>query len=85
MSNIQKKMMSVSSREDFVKFIEDLRQYFNSEETEWENDSLDSYLEALSAYTNAIGFGYKNAGRELPENIPWNVFADILFYSSNYE
>ena len=45
---------------------------------DWENPSLDRYLEALQSWT-------EDMGERLPEPPSWRTFADILYAAKIYE
>ena len=55
-----------------------------SGECDWENDTLERYLDALGALLCSIDNSYKNAGREVPSD-PWTILADALKGARYYE
>ncbi|MBU1218202.1 hypothetical protein KKF34_17130 [Myxococcota bacterium] len=76
----------IRTRQDFSEFVSALRQELNNSERNWENDTIDSFLEAISAYTLDVEGYYKNKNIDLDANNPsWRVFADILRGASIYE
>ena len=75
----------VKSREDFVEFVGALITDLFANKHEWENDRLDSYLEAISAWVQDMDGYYLNANKSLPENINWNVIAQIFLAAKYYE
>ena len=79
---LQEKIEKIAKKEDFVTFIEELQSDLQTNGSDWENVTLDRYLEALGAFTNAIDFAYKNEKREFPKDVNWRVFAEILFAGS---
>jgi hypothetical protein len=56
----------IRSREELLAFVRGLHQDFRLRGQEWENQSLDRYLEALAAWMEASDGWYRNAGKELP-------------------
>ncbi len=52
---------------------------------EWTNNDLKSYLEAVNNWTEDMEGYCKNLNTELPTNIPWKVFANILLAAKIYE
>jgi len=73
------------TRQDFIQFIENLKTDF-IENKEWENNTIEDYLEAISRYVEDIDGYYKNTNQSVAlEKIDWKVFADILKGSSIYE
>lgn len=55
-----------------------------SRDCDWENDTLERYLEALAALLESIENSYKNSGREVPDD-PWIVISDALKGARYYE
>jgi hypothetical protein len=51
---------------------------------EWENDTLERYLEALHALLGSIENAYTNTGRAIPE-YPWAIMAEALEGARYYE
>jgi hypothetical protein len=84
--NEQLSNYKVTDRKSFIDFLDLLRQDFLSNPTSWENNKLDTFLEALSAYTNDIQGYYDNMGRPFNADEPsWQVFADIFKGATIYE
>lgn len=76
----------VKTRSDFSVFIEGLLGDLQSNPSEWENRTLEDFLEALGRYAEDIDGLYHNRRIEIDlENPNWRVFADLLKGSSIYE
>ena len=76
----------ITNRKDFVEFLKLLHKYYTSKPQSWENNTLESFLEALSAYAEDIPESYKNTKQDRnPEIADWQVFADILRGAIVYE
>jgi hypothetical protein len=76
----------VTDRKSFIEFLDLLRQDFLNNPDSWENNRLDTFLEALSAYANDIQGYYNNMGIPInADNPSWQVFADILKGATIYE
>ena len=72
----------VIDRESFVEFLKQ----FISEIDNFENKSLDDFIEAMTRYTEDIDGYYKNTNQTVNlKSVNWNVFADILKGASMYE
>jgi hypothetical protein len=77
---------TVTSREDFAAFVDQLRSDLAIRPDEWENPTLDAFLEALSAYTRAVPGYITNVRSELhPDQPSWQLFALILSGARVYE
>lgn len=74
------------TKQEFILFIENFRTDFIENKEQWENKSIEDYLEAISRYTEDIDGYYKNTNQDINlEKLDWKVFADILKGSSMYE
>ena len=85
MRNIESIARSVNTKDDFVKFIGALIQDFKNNPTEWENKTLENYLEAMQSWTEDMEGYYKFNKIDLPNSIPWKIFTDILMAAKMYE
>ena len=74
----------VRSREDLVQFVTSLRNELVSG-SEWENDTLDRYLEALAGFTQDLHGAYENQGEQVPEQPTWSTVARMLLAATAYE
>ena len=81
-----KKIISeISNRDRFLKFMELLIGHLKNNPDEWENKSLLEYLEAVANWTADMDGYYINNNLTIPENVNWQVFANILLGASVYE
>jgi hypothetical protein len=85
MEELIKKMENLNSQEDFLGFLELLIQDLRNNPDEWENKSLESYLEAASSWTKDMHGYYQNNNLPIPQNVNWKVFANILIAAKMYE
>lgn len=82
---------NVNSKEDFVKFmralLKELEKEKRSEWEDWENNTLELYLEGILNFTeHGVENHYKHFN--LPFNnceVSWNLFARILWCATVYE
>jgi hypothetical protein len=52
---------------------------------EWENLTLEHFLEALAASLEGIPQLYANRGEQFPKEPTWRVLAEVLVMASGYE
>ncbi|MEO6315864.1 MAG: hypothetical protein ABIU63_17735 [Chitinophagaceae bacterium] len=72
----------VSSKEDFISFLQKLQQDYRINKNEWENPDLPRYFEAMEAFLE----GSTNEAFNKIDFIPsWSLFANILLVASVYE
>lgn len=76
----------VTNRQSFIKFIELLRQDFLDNPNEWENKTIDDFLDAISSYSEDIQGYYDNMKLNInADDANWSTFADILKGAKIYE
>ncbi|BCJ34522.1 hypothetical protein Athai_20250 [Actinocatenispora thailandica] len=75
----------VSSREELATFVRALQDDFARRGEEWENPTLDRFLEALAAWIKDSPGWYKNFGQSMPESGDWKFFARALAAAVIYE
>lgn len=85
MSNLVRACDSVETREDLFKFIVKLAQDLKANSNEWENESLFSYLEAMSAWVNDMDGCFQMNENEMANIGPWKLLAHILYAAKMYE
>ncbi|MFD0393493.1 hypothetical protein ACFQ3Z_17345 [Streptomyces nogalater] len=56
----------IADREAFVAFLARLRADYEADGPQWENPTLDRFLEALEAWVKGSAAWYRNVGDELP-------------------
>jgi hypothetical protein len=82
---LYEKVKNVKSREDLIQFINHLRMDLQTNKDEWENITLEDFLEAMEAWVNDMEGYYLNSNQPVPKQPSWKTFADILYASSMYE
>ncbi|MFD2566371.1 DUF7660 family protein [Pseudotenacibaculum haliotis] len=74
------------TKEQFTDELKELCQDLKENPSNWENRTLESYLEALIAYTEDVQGYYDNMKTGTNANIPtWENFLTILKGASVYE
>ncbi|XXF77593.1 hypothetical protein P2318_31755 [Myxococcaceae bacterium GXIMD 01537] len=76
---------AVRSRDDLVRFIHALREDLQRDPGDWENPTLERFLEALAGWCEDMNGYYKGRGERVPEQPTWKVVADMLMAASMYE
>ncbi|MGW6206299.1 DUF7660 family protein [Streptomyces sp. NPDC055089] len=75
----------VRTRADLVSYIRQLSQEAHASSSGWENQSLDSYLEALSAWTSDMDGYFSDRGEPVPDRPDWSLIASMLRAACFYE
>ncbi|MDA0644764.1 DUF7660 family protein [Nonomuraea ferruginea] len=75
---------TVQSREDLVRYVKSLHQELING-ADWENPTLDRYLEALAAWMDSSPGFYRNMGQPEPVDATWSFVAHALGAATIYE
>ncbi len=84
-SNLVDQVEAIRSRDDLVAFVRELLRDLSTNPRGWENNTLETYLEALAAWTNDLEGFYRNRGEPVPETPSWKLFGEVLLAASLYE
>ncbi|MPS66737.1 MAG: hypothetical protein DI622_09565 [Chryseobacterium sp.] len=85
MKNIETVIQNVKKKEDFIEFMDLLLNDFRNNGENWENKSLENYLEAIQSWTEDMDGYYLNNNLPIPNNVNWKVFCEILVAARIYE
>jgi hypothetical protein len=83
--NINEQIKNTKTRDEFINFLKELQKDFQSNQDSWENKTIDSYFQALAAWTKDSDGYYKNQGQPIPENVNWKAVAEMLLAAKFYE
>lgn len=75
----------IQTREDFIKFVTLLRKDFSQNQEEWENPTLERYLEGLEQSAEDIDGKYLNRNENFPVQPSWKLLAELLLMAAYYE
>ncbi|MEK6478103.1 hypothetical protein WJR50_11230 [Catalinimonas sp. 4WD22] len=74
------------TRTEFIEFLKGFLNDLEMNKTEWENKTLEDFLEAMIAYTKDVQGFYDNMNLNINADIPtWENFKTILEGASVYE
>ncbi|MEY9974758.1 hypothetical protein ABH966_005175 [Lysinibacillus sp. RC46] len=79
------KIEQVTTKDQFLEFLNLLTKDFKHNVDEWENKSIDNYLEAIESWIEVMESFYKNSDLPVPNNIDWNFLAQIFYVGKIYE
>ncbi|MEU6393923.1 hypothetical protein [Streptomyces sp. NPDC046939] len=68
-----------------MSYVRRLSQEAETASGDWENQSLDHYLEALSAWTDDMDGYFRNRGEPIPDRPDWSLIASMLRAACFYE
>ncbi|CAM5675168.1 DUF7660 family protein [Streptomyces aurantiogriseus] len=75
----------VETREDFVRFLEEMLIDLQHNPEEWENPTLKSFLDAWAAWVGALPRWYAKRGEEMPDQPDWKLLAAMVSAARIYE
>ena len=67
----------ITTKDDFACFVEKLREHLQQSPEEWENVTLESFLEAMEAWVRDIDGYIANSGDKDAVNPSWKTFAKV--------
>ena len=82
---LQARAISVSTREELARFIEDLAKDCRSHLDEWENGDLLSFLGAMAGWIQDMDEYYRRTGQRIEDLSAWRMLAEALLAARSYE
>ena len=74
------------TRIEFIEFLKEFRTDLKENKSNWENRTLEDFLEAMEAYTEDVQGFYDNMKMNVDADKPtWVIFKTILKGASTYE
>lgn len=74
------------TRIEFIEFLKEFRRDLDENKSDWENKTLEDFLEAMEAYTGDVQGFYDNIKLDIDADKPtWENFKTILKGASIYE
>ena len=74
------------TRNEFITFLKEFRTDLKDNNSDWENKTLEDFLEAMESYTKDVQGYYDNMKMEIDADKPtWENFKTILKGASIYE
>jgi hypothetical protein len=83
--NINSLIENIQTREDFVAFVYELIKDYRENPEAWENNDIESFLEAMAAVVEDMDGYYINQGLPVPDVPDWKTMAEILMTATLYE
>jgi hypothetical protein len=82
---LEELVLNISSREDLVKLIFELRNDLNINPDSWENSNLENYFEAMQSWLEDMDGWGKNCSIDISKMTVWQLIGHILLASKMYE
>ena len=78
-------LRNIASKEDFIYFMEKLKEDNQRNEKEWENKEIYLYLDSISSWVEDMDGYYLNMKINMPTNIDWQFIATLFYVGKIYE
>jgi hypothetical protein len=82
---LYKEIKNINSKEEFIRFLGLLISDFKNNSDEWENKSIESFLEGIQSWVEDMEGYYENNNLSTPNNIDWGFFANVFYSGKIYE
>ncbi len=83
---VTEQVSAIETKDDLAAFVGELRQDLLSRPDEWQNVTLDHYLESLSAWLTDVADDYFHVnGAKIPEAPSWRALGEMLLAAKYYE
>ncbi|MFE7974338.1 hypothetical protein [Streptomyces shenzhenensis] len=76
---------NVRTGDDFARFLTDALADVRNRPQDWENDTLERFLEAWAAWVVDMPGWYRNRGEQMPDQPTWNLLAAMVMAARVYE
>ncbi|TQJ52684.1 DUF7660 family protein [Streptomyces sp. SLBN-115] len=84
-TNLDDQAVRVTTREDFVVFLAAALADLRDRPEEWENRTLENFLEAWGAWVGSLPGWCENHGKQTPDQPDWNLLAAMVMAARIYE
>jgi len=85
-TKIEDQPQLIKTREDFLKFLNTLLMNYQKSKADWENNTVESFLNGMIGFTEDASGYYENIDEDVNTERPsWRLFADILLAARIYE
>lgn len=84
-ANLDDQAVAVTTREEFVAFLAAALTDLRDRPEEWENRTLENFLEAWGAWVGSLPGWCENHGKETPDQPDWNLLAAMVMAARIYE
>jgi hypothetical protein len=86
MVRVTERVCAIETKDDLATFVEELRADLRAHPDEWQNLTLDHYLESLSAWLTDMADDYFGSnGTSTPASPSWRALGEMLLAAKYYE
>ncbi len=75
----------IASHTDLARVVNEMLSDLRRHPSDWENPTLERFLDALSASLEGLPSLYANRGESFPDQPTWKLLAEALVMASGYE
>ena len=81
---ISDQVEKIETQSDLINFAHNFLEDYLENPSNWENASLEAFLDALVSVIAYLHLFYENRGESMPEQVTWKTFAEILLEAKSY-
>lgn len=85
LDDVSDRVGTIETRHDVAAFVLALRQDLLDGDDDWENPTLERYLEAVAARVNDLDGYFDNRGEPVPQTPSWRLLGEMLLAAKMYE
>jgi hypothetical protein len=78
-------LAAVRSHDDVARIVDQMADDLQAHPDEWDNATLERFLDALARSLTGLDGLYQNRGETLPSEPSWKLVAEVLVMASGYE
>ena len=75
----------VNSKEEFMRFLDELQCDYMQRGEEWENKDINEYLAGVRSWVDDMDGYFRNMNLDIPSNIDWKFIATLFYVGKIYE
>ncbi len=79
------KINNITSKEELIDFLEFLSKDRYTKKDEWNNNTIEDYLAAISSWIEDMEGYYKNSNQPIPNSENWSFIATLFYVGKIYE
>lgn len=76
---------NIRSKEDFVKFLNELKYDKEHKSEDWTNQEISSYLDGIASWVEDMEGYFNNMSIDMPTNIDWKFISTLFYVGKIYE
>lgn len=85
MNDLNQLVNAIRTQDDFVVFVHTLLNDLRKNPDQWENVTLEHYLNAVATWSEGMEGYFMNTNQTMPKDVNWRIIGQILLAAKFYE